>query len=132
MMEFLAYDILDSVCRSVSPDTQSLNPGEDVIIDVGVTKEARFVDKARVLEKEYVWHAEGERRPVEQVHLTGFDTLVRLLDVKYYPPEHSLRPLEGLFERHGVRVTRRLDDAWCVFLRFVLCDAARERGCQAE
>ncbi|KAL9073245.1 MAG: hypothetical protein Q9161_003077 [Pseudevernia consocians] len=88
---------------------------EDVVVDIGVTKKARFVDKARVIEEcgdYYSIDAEGGEKPVEQVHLTGFDTLVRLLDIKYYPPNHTLEPLEGLFEKHRVRVTRRTGDTW--------------------
>ena len=88
---------------------------EGIVVDVGVTKKARFVDKARVIEEcgDYCSNeGEGEKEPIEQVHLTGFDTLVRLLDTKYYPPNHTLAPLEELFEKHRVRVTRRTGDAW--------------------
>lgn len=88
---------------------------EGVVVDVGVTKKARFVDKARVIEECGDYSSiddEGGKKPVEQVHLTGFDTLVRLLDIKYYPPDHTLAPLEELFEKHRVRVTRRTGDAW--------------------
>ena len=88
---------------------------EGVVVDVGVTKKARFVDKARVIEECGDYSSvddEGEKKPIEQVHLTGFDTLVRLLDTKYYPPNHTLAPLEELFEKHRVRVTRRTGDAW--------------------
>ena len=90
---------------------------EGVVVDVGVTKKARFVDKASAIEecRDYssVPDEGGSAGTVyEQVHLTGFDTLVRLLDTKYYPPNHTLAPLDGLFEKHRVRVTRRLGDAW--------------------
>ncbi|CAF9914355.1 hypothetical protein IMSHALPRED_001888 [Imshaugia aleurites] len=88
---------------------------EGVAVDVGVTKMARFVDKAREIGECGDYSSvddEGRKQPVEQVHLTGFDTLVRLLDIKYYPPNHTLAPLEGLFEKHRVRVTRRTGDAW--------------------
>lgn len=88
---------------------------EGIVVDVGVTKKARFVDKARAIEECGDFSSvddEGGKTPVEQVHLTGFDTLVRLLDVKYYPPDHNLAPLEELFEKHRVRVTRRTGDAW--------------------
>jgi hypothetical protein len=30
---------------------------------------------------------------LEQVHLTGYDTLIRIFNSKYYPPEHTLKPL---------------------------------------
>ena len=85
------------------------------MVDIGVIKEARFVDKAAVLENhwDYMYgDNKGLKRPVEQVHLTGFDTLIRLLDIKYYPPQHDLTQLEALFKMHRVRVTRRTDDAW--------------------
>ena len=88
---------------------------QSVVIDVGVTKEARFVDKARVIEECGHYSAiddAGAEDSVEQVHLTGFDTLLRLLDTKYYPPDHTLAPLESLFQKHRVRVTRRTGDAW--------------------
>ena len=114
MMKIFADELLRYVAR---PDKSEKQPGLDgeVVVDIGVTKEARFVDKTAVLEKEWdygYWDGEGHKRPVEQVHLTGFDTLIRLLDIKYYPPEHSLQPLEGLFEKHRVRVTKRPDDSW--------------------
>lgn len=88
---------------------------EGLVVDVGVTKKARFVDKARVIEECGEYSSiddERGKKPIEQVHLTGFDTLVRLLDIKYYPPGHTLAPLEGLFGKHRVRVTRRTGDAW--------------------
>ena len=91
---------------------------EGVVVDVGVTKQARFVDKARAIEEcgnySLIDDSDdgGERAVLEQVHLTGFDTLVRLLDTKYYPPDYTLAPLEELFEKHRVRVTRRTGDAW--------------------
>ena len=81
---------------------------EDVIIDIGITKEAMFIEKAKVIEESGLYvHPLQEEGEVEQVHLTGYDTLVRLVAPKYYPPQHSLAPLEGLFNKHKVRVTMR-------------------------
>ena len=116
MMEIFANEILQSVSHSSDPNTPPLQDG-DLIVDVGVTKEARFVDKMAMLEECFDYHYDdvengGEKKAVEQVHLIGFDTLVRLLDIKYYSPNHSLKPLEALFERHRVRVARRTDDTW--------------------
>ena len=88
---------------------------QGIVVDVGLTKKARFVDKARAIEEcgDYTFtHDEGGGTTFEQVHLTGFDTLVRLLDTKYYPPDYTLAPLEGLLDKHRVRVTRRTGDAW--------------------
>lgn len=97
--------------RAVSQENEEENVADagPVEVDIGVTKLPIFVDKVKEIAacKEY----RGEKE-VEQVHLIGFDTLVRLLDTRYYPPEHTLRPLEALFGRHRVRATRRLDDKW--------------------
>ena len=111
MMNVFAEELVQMVTTSgVKGHTQG-----DVIVDVGVTKEARFIDKARILEaqEEYTDYGGNDTaKTVEQIHLIGFDTLIRLLDTKYYPPKHTLEPLEDLFEKHRVRVTRRTDDAW--------------------
>ena len=83
---------------------------EEVIpIDVGVTKLPMFVDKVTEITSSGAY---GDGEGMEQVHLVGFDTLTRLLDSRYYPPSHTLRPLETLFGRHRVRVTRRSGDQW--------------------
>ncbi len=111
MMNVFAEELVEMVATSDGKD----HTYGDVIVDVGVTKEARFIDKARILEaqEEYTGHDSDDTvKLVEQVHLIGFDTLIRLLDTKYYPPKHTLEPLEDLFKKHRVRVTRRTDDAW--------------------
>ena len=48
----------------------------------------------------------------EQVYLTGYDTLIRLLDPKYYPPEYRLDVLEPFMSRNRLRVTYRADASW--------------------
>ncbi|KAK4696766.1 nicotinamide-nucleotide adenylyltransferase, partial [Lecanoromycetidae sp. Uapishka_2] len=106
MMSIFAEQLFRDVTASGSGEFGKGN----LMVDIGVTKEARFIDKAKVLEEEASYQENGT--PVEQIHLTGYDTLIRLLDTKYYPPEHTLQPLEGLFEKHRVRVTRRTGDSW--------------------
>lgn len=75
MMQLLAQDILDS-----SP-LQS--------ISLGITKHARFVDKLHALN--------SLNHGTTYTFLIGFDTLVRILDPKYYDPNiplaQSLLPL---------------------------------------
>lgn len=76
-------------------------------IDIAVTKHPYFVDKSRSIEES----GEYEGR-MEQVHLIGYDTLTRLLDTKYYPPEHRLGSLVPFLEKHRLLVTYRTDDKW--------------------
>jgi nicotinamide-nucleotide adenylyltransferase len=72
---------------------------EPELVDIAITKHARFLDKAAELEKVYPG--------AEQTYLTGYDTLIRLLDPKYYPPTHTLEPLEAFFKRGRVVCTMR-------------------------
>ncbi|KAL8770309.1 MAG: hypothetical protein Q9209_003945 [Squamulea sp. 1 TL-2023] len=99
MMTILARDILSQSCGV-----------EDLAVDIGITKHPYYHDKAIVIEesKYYIDPATGEQP--QQVHLLGFDSLVRLLNTKYYPPAHTFAPLSALFGRHRVRVTRRMED----------------------
>jgi nicotinamide-nucleotide adenylyltransferase len=76
-------------------------------IDIGVTKKPYFVDKAASIEL-----SEEYPKDLEQIHLTGYDTLIRILNPKYYPPTHTLQPLEPFLSRHRLRVTTRPDDEW--------------------
>ncbi|KAL9124496.1 MAG: hypothetical protein Q9217_006174, partial [Psora testacea] len=84
-------------------------PESNISIDVAVSKLPLFVDKVKEIENSGAYENAKE---MEQVHLIGFDTLTRLLDTKYYPPDHTLKSLETLFRRHRVRVTARTDDQW--------------------
>ena len=65
------------------------------------------MDKAKAIEESGEYPSE-----TLQVHLTGFDTLIRILDPKYYPPTHTLKPLEPFLSKHRMRVTYRTDDQW--------------------
>ncbi|KAK2774342.1 hypothetical protein FQN52_004283 [Onygenales sp. PD_12] len=105
MMHLFAQDIRDVFLASSDNNTSS-NQGAPTI-DIGVTKLPYFIDKAVAIStsKEY---PDG----IEQVLLTGYDTLVRIFDTKYYPPEHTLQPLSRFFTNHRLRVTFRPDDDW--------------------
>ncbi|KAL7275977.1 hypothetical protein RUND412_001046 [Rhizina undulata] len=80
-------------------------PDKKPAIDIAVTKHARFLDKSSELAKHY-----PELK--EQVYLTGYDTLIRILDTKYYPPAYNLEPLETVFRTNRIRCMFRLDDQW--------------------
>lgn len=49
---------------------------------------------------------------MQQVHLTGFDTLIRIMDPKYYPPGDGLYSVAEFLGKHKLRVTYRTDDKW--------------------
>ncbi|PTU17294.1 hypothetical protein P175DRAFT_0505058 [Aspergillus ochraceoroseus IBT 24754] len=100
MMELFAHGLLADL--KPVPDHRYLSG-----IDIGVTKKPYFVDKAAEIESAGVYPPF-----VEQVHLTGYDTLIRIFNPKYYPPEHTLRPLGPFLSKHRLRVTMRPDTEW--------------------
>ncbi|CZS98732.1 related to cytidylyltransferase family protein [Rhynchosporium agropyri] len=104
MMEIFAGDLLAKFKSSaVSQPEQN-----EVGIDIGVTTLPYFAHK-------YPHISPSEAYPLpetEQVHLIGYDTLVRLLDTKYYPPSHTLKPIQPFLKKHRVRVSYRADDEW--------------------
>lgn len=74
------------------------------IVDIAVTKWPYFADKARAIDED------GAYPRVEQVHCTGYDTLIRILNPRYYPPNHTLEPVAPFLEKHRLRVTYRVTD----------------------
>jgi nicotinamide-nucleotide adenylyltransferase len=98
MMQIFASDLRAQI--SGSKEAQ-------IGVDVGVTKLPYFMDKSIAIEESRCYPPD-----TQQVHLTGFDTLIRILDPKYYPPEKKLRALDGFLEKHRLRVAYRTDDAW--------------------
>ena len=105
MMAAFAEDIL------ISLKDESVE--EAVAVDVCVTKVPFFVDKTRVIDESRCYLAPGKGgETAEQVHLTGYDTLLRILEPKYYGPEQSLEVLGEMFGRHRLQVTYRAGDKW--------------------
>jgi nicotinamide-nucleotide adenylyltransferase len=78
-----------------------------LLIDVGLVKQPYFHDKAAAIDESGVYPGS-----LHQVHLIGFDTLVRIFNTKYYPPDHNLRVLEPFLSKHRLRTTYRTDDEW--------------------
>ncbi|KAL8861227.1 MAG: hypothetical protein Q9178_002443 [Gyalolechia marmorata] len=111
MMTILAQDILDQYSSShPQPATTDQKDEESLSVDIGITKHPYFHDKAISIELSRYFADPATGKQPQQVHLLGFDSLVRLLDTKYYPPTHTFAPLSALFDRHRIRVTRRTDD----------------------
>jgi nicotinamide-nucleotide adenylyltransferase len=103
MMTLLARELHNDLTSSGS----TASPDDCPQIDIGVTKEPYFVNKAAAIDSSKEYPAS-----TEQVHLTGFDTLIRIFNPKYYPPEHTLQPLEPFLTQHRLRVTMRPSDEW--------------------
>ncbi|KAL2833414.1 hypothetical protein BDW59DRAFT_138620 [Aspergillus cavernicola] len=104
MMELFAQDLLAFLVQSgIATTDHNTIP----VVDIGVTKKPYFVDKAAEIESAGVYP-----QFLEQVHLTGYDTLIRIFNPKYYPPDHTLQPLEPFLSKHRLRVTMRPDSEW--------------------
>ena len=106
MMSIFAEDLLHRV-----QETGNQRKGfETLVVEVGVIKSPLYLDKTSVIDQSGQY-GDANAGP-EQVHLTGFDSLLRLFDTKYYPPNDSLQPLEAMFSKHRIRATRRIGDKW--------------------
>ncbi|KAE8349530.1 hypothetical protein BDV28DRAFT_59107 [Aspergillus coremiiformis] len=103
MMDLFARDLLAYVTTHFSTSEEKSLPA----IDIALTKKPYFVDKAAEIETAGVYPGS-----LEQVHLTGYDTLIRIFNPKYYPPEHTLQPLGPFLARHRLRVTMRPGSEW--------------------
>ncbi|KAL2013814.1 hypothetical protein VTN00DRAFT_1339 [Thermoascus crustaceus] len=103
MMDLFARDLRSRLSSAAGSSSLDDVPQ----IDIGVTKKPYFIDKAAEIE-----YAGTYPKSIEQVHLTGYDTLIRIFNPKYYPPEHTLQPLEPFLTQHRLRVTMRPDDEW--------------------
>ncbi|OOQ82177.1 putative cytidylyltransferase [Penicillium brasilianum] len=106
MMELFAHDIRSHIAARQS--SKSVSSKEHIpTIDIAVTNKPYFIDKAAAIEA-----SDHYPSPMEQYHLVGYDTLIRIFNPKYYPPEHTLQPLRPLFSQHRLRVTLRPGNDW--------------------
>ncbi|KAF3491874.1 uncharacterized protein GIQ15_01391 [Arthroderma uncinatum] len=127
MMRLAAEDLQESISKDIAQD-------DGLAIDIGVTKRPYFVDKAVAIAT-----GNGGVYPqeVEQVHLTGYDTLVRIFEPRYYPAE-NLGVLDAFFNLHRLRVMLRPDASWGdrdeqqAFLANLAKGAAEKLGAKRE
>lgn len=112
MMQRFSGDVL----AEFETDDPANPRGENVpVIDVGLTTEPYFNVKSKVIEDSGYYHQkDGDGKTVPggptHVHLIGYDTLIRLFDTKYYPPEHSLAVLAPFLDKHRLRIHLRLGE----------------------
>lgn len=83
-------------------DATSGNANE-IAVDVAITKKPFYMDKAMSIDESKVY-ADG----MQQVHVTGYDTIIRIFDSKYYPKDQGLRVLEPFLGKHRLRVCYRV------------------------
>ncbi|KAI1325929.1 Nucleotidylyl transferase [Xylariaceae sp. FL0255] len=91
-------------------------------VDIAVTTEPYFFSKSlAIATSDWYTGAEARRNSIvstdnaadsEQIYLTGFDTLIRIFDPKYYPDNSMKRSLDPLFAYSRLTVTMRTDDSW--------------------
>ncbi|KAI0843590.1 Nucleotidylyl transferase [Hypoxylon sp. FL0890] len=106
MMYIFAQDLL----QSASKIAESKKECEGV--DIAVTTEPYFHAKSRAVAESDFYRGTGSAGPIEQVYLTGFDTLIRIFNPKYYPNDSMARVLDPFFAHSRLRVTMRPDAEW--------------------
>lgn len=107
MMYVFALDLLEEAAAASSA----------VEIDLAVTTEPYFHSKSGAVAGDPLYFpgggtGAGEEMEMEQVYLTGFDTLIRIFDGKYYPDGSMRRALDPFLARARLRVTMRPDADW--------------------
>ncbi|TPX11680.1 uncharacterized protein E0L32_007659 [Thyridium curvatum] len=96
-------------------------------IDIALTTKAYFHDKSSAIAEDGFYGADGpeQEQEQEQEFLTGYDTLIRIFNPKYYssPASPNYQPSAGeetpmkralspFFGRARLRVVMRADDEW--------------------
>ncbi|KAI1652331.1 Nucleotidylyl transferase [Daldinia loculata] len=105
MMYIFAQDVL----RSTATETSQNNKCDGV--DIAVTTEPYFHAKANAIAASDFYHGR-ESNATEQIFLTGFDTLIRIFNPKYYPNGSMAKSLDPFFAHAKLRVTMRTDAEW--------------------
>lgn len=83
-----------------------IHSSSSTCVDIGVTKQPYFHDKSTVIAA-----SEAYSLDAQQIFLAGYDTLIRILNPKYYP-EGMQTSLNPFFERAKLRVVMRTDGDW--------------------
>ncbi|KAH6656689.1 hypothetical protein BKA67DRAFT_552715 [Truncatella angustata] len=100
MMYVFALDLITALNAS----------GTGTEVDLAVTTEPYFPFKSQAITASGFYG--GEDATMEQVYLTGFDTLIRVFDPKYYPNDSMRQALDPFLSHSSLRVTMRTDADW--------------------
>ncbi|KAK8094088.1 Nucleotidylyl transferase [Apiospora hydei] len=133
MMYVFAQDLLSAARRQrnrhLHPEAAVPDPGsgmgagaeEEDVVDIAVTTEPYFHSKSNAIATSEFYSGAaaataaataGEGVMMEQMYLTGFDTLIRILDAKYYPNDTMRQALDPFLSQSRLRVTMRTDADW--------------------
>ncbi len=82
--------------------------GRDPKVSIGLSNRGLFIEKLKPLRKDYP-------SPILFFFIVGFDTIVRVMDKKYYP--HRKRSLDELFNQCRFLVANRGDHEKAAFVR---------------
>ncbi|KAI0880125.1 Nucleotidylyl transferase [Annulohypoxylon maeteangense] len=105
MMYLFAQDLLASTTATKA----TYSEGDCEGVDIAVTTEPYFHAKSSAVSSSDFYRGP---KPVEQVYLTGFDTLIRIFDPKYYPDNSMAQVLDPFFAHAQLRVSMRTDAEW--------------------
>ncbi|KAI5283725.1 hypothetical protein KEM52_003258 [Ascosphaera acerosa] len=93
-------------------DADGRRPPAVQAIDIAVIKHPFFTEKATAIATSAMYRTIHAGPRLQQVYLLGFDTLVRVLDARYYPGRR-LEPLAGFFAGGSrILVTPRASEDW--------------------
>ncbi|KAI0136976.1 cytidylyltransferase family protein [Xylariales sp. AK1849] len=100
MMYIFALDLLSAV------------PHATAEVDIAVTTEPYFHSKSNAIATSDFYSKTDTSSATQQVYLTGFDTLIRIFDPKYYPDNSMKQALEPFFSHSRIRVNMRTNADW--------------------
>ncbi|KAI0192669.1 cytidylyltransferase [Xylaria flabelliformis] len=125
MMYAFAQGILAESNAKGAAESSSQSPSGAKVgceaVDIAVTTEPYFHAKAQAIAtSDFYCGVEESASAVstdnaaesEQIYLTGYDTLIRIFNPKYYPNNSMKASLDPLFALARLRVTMRTDDNW--------------------
>ncbi|KEF56367.1 uncharacterized protein A1O9_07948 [Exophiala aquamarina CBS 119918] len=122
MMTLMAEELREEISNQISPSSSQPQPQQPApVIDIGITKEPYFIDKATSIAESNLYTTssssnhlqdDADADVVEQVHITGFDTLTRIFTSRYYPKhDPPLSALEPFLSRHRIHATVRVESS---------------------
>ena len=114
MMERFGKEILAEIsghrdAQAADTNTEDGDGEASIAVDLGVTTFPYFHDKAAAISASSFYQVENVQPGM--TFLVGFDTLIRILNPKYYKLGIE-KELDPFFKAAGLRVTVREDDEW--------------------